>query len=55
MGDGTVSCTKVLKFFRGKIRGTFQDAIFIDTPGLDDTEGMKVDEQNLVNLFKQIS
>lgn len=54
VGDGTISCTKILKFFEGVIRGTTQRIIFIDTPGLDDTEGKKVDEQNVKNLFKQL-
>lgn len=51
-GDGIVSCTKVLTFYEVTVRGTDQKLIFIDTPGLDDTEGTEADEINLKNLFR---
>ena len=51
LGDGRISCTKVLKFYEGRIRGTNKRIIFIDTPGLDDTAGKEADETNLKNLF----
>lgn len=54
LGNGLTSCTKVLKFFVGKLRGTNQFVVFIDTPGLDDSGGKKIDEQNLKNLFEQL-
>jgi len=33
------------------LKGSNQTAIFIDTPGLDDTGGAEVDEANFAKLF----